>query len=507
MTPIARFQALQAELNPIQDKLPHDNKWFEVGSDGKLFLCKRHYWSRRENFSGRFFEEIWNCFCRIHQCIRSLFCNPYPILEKKIHELTGKINEYLTVEDDPKRRSEFLDQYSPAVTLLFEAASKLEKINRLKAPAIDSKTPIRQWMLADIPKDWYDAIKTEVFFSAKNENPKYPVRFALNTEEWEKSDQKPLSAKAKAIQKRFAKRFGEDWTIGAQFEHKGQKVLDLYKEFKIVIKPDGTMTYEQLDTLNIHPNHMTVYIENLSQFNLSLDFKGFTNEANTRALNAREYASSAGSNISIFFPTTIPANEQTPAALSRSFAEQTKAQDKTAFSSDMPPKADGVLHRLEFNVKGIQEKQVRGGCRSGQYAAILSKDGKLDVDIKAHRVFEPFIPVATLKKDQALKVTYTSADSTEALVLSGAENGPALSLFNNSKNRLNIDISVKPIANEDGSLAQPFGISNMILPSLMTTVWTKSLSHHHSLTYAQREAFKKLAEAEFAVTLRELATE
>jgi len=87
---------------------------------------------------------VLNCLNKVKNASAVSFAIPIPILEKKIHELTGQINEYLTAENDPKRRSEFLDQYGPLVTLLMHSTSKLEKIHRLKAPAIDSKTPIRQ---------------------------------------------------------------------------------------------------------------------------------------------------------------------------------------------------------------------------------------------------------------------------------------------------------------------------------------------------------------------------
>jgi len=96
---------------------------------------------------------------KVKERLRRLFCNPYPILEKKIHNSLGQINEYLTAENDPKRRSEFLDQYGlPSPAHAFHI--KARKINRLKAPAIDSRPPFRQWMVAD-------AFKTEVSFLRK----------------------------------------------------------------------------------------------------------------------------------------------------------------------------------------------------------------------------------------------------------------------------------------------------------------------------------------------------
>jgi len=84
-----------------------------------------------------------------------------------------------------------------------------------------------------------DALKPKFSFSAKNENPKYPVRFGLPSPEWEAPDQKPLSAKVETSQKRFNKRLDDNWFVEAHFKHKGEMVLDPHKEFKIVIQPMG----------------------------------------------------------------------------------------------------------------------------------------------------------------------------------------------------------------------------------------------------------------------------
>lgn len=503
MTPIARFQALQAELNPIQDKKSHDNKWFEVGHDGKLLLCKRHYWGRNENFSGRCLEEIWNCFCRIVQSIRRLFCNPYSILEKKIHDLTGKINEYLTLEDDPKRRSEFLDQYGPAVNMLFQAASKLEKINRLKAPAIDPKMPIREWMLGDTSK-------TDVFFSTKNENPKYPVRFIMNVYEW------ALSAKDKVIQKRFDKQFGKDWAIRAQFEQKGEKVLDLQKAFKIVIQPDGAMTYKQIGEASV-ADYMTVIIENKSHFDLSLQLNGYTNEANTLSLNSRQvndYDLSASETRIIYLPTTIPKDERAGAAFRRSMTEAAIAKDKTLAASPLPPKADGILHRLAFDIHGTQEKQMRFGCKAGQYRAIMREDGKLDVDIKAFRVIQGLSQENRLvKSTQTLAITYSHPGDVSTFAFFNEfhiANGPNLQIVNQSKNLLDVDVSVKPSGNGNQPFTPSFDISELMIPAQQKKSWGFLSFEELAKERWIKEAAVKIeqqGEAEFSISIRELATE
>jgi len=106
-------------------------------------------------------------------------------------------------------------------------------------------------------------------------------------------------------------------------------------------------------------------------------------------------------------------------------------------------------------------------------------------------------------------MTYTWwAAFIDTRLLSGVSNGPALSMFNYSNNRINIDVLVKPTVSKDGALAQPFGISDLIIPSQGSKAWNcDTLTQNLSLDITQRKPLKNLTEAEFAVTIRELATE
>lgn len=525
MTPIARFQALQAELTPIQDKQSVDDKWFEVGSNGKLFLRNKPYDGRRMDTS--FCSRVLNCLNKVKECLRRLFSNPYPILEKKIQSLTQQINEYLTLEDDPKRRSEFLDQYGPAVSQLIDSAAKL---HLLKASAIAPSAPIRQWMLAEVPKFGLQALQTEVFFTAQNLNPKYPVTFDFREGKndavvlgkgvagWEDALRKPISAKDDPIHSRFTKTLEEDWTLSAKVHHKEKMDVGSSKSFSIVIKPNGEVTYKQSEVMmgssNCVPatdwkteNSVYVLIENKSHFNLSIDLQGYTNEANTKPLKSRQTTVPAHDKRSMLFPTKIPLYEKKQAAWSRHIEETYSSKIKS-------PQPEGTLHCLEFDIHGTQSKQMKFGCKTGQYKATMGTDGKLDVGVTALRVIQGVSQEKhVVKSTQTLATTYNHPGDVSTVAVFNEfqiANGPNWRIVNQFKNLLDVEVSVKPTGNGNKPFTPSFTVSELMIPGHQQRTWPFLTLEEKAKGGWIKEAVAKIeqqGEAEFSISIRELATE
>lgn len=501
MTPIARYQTLQAELNPIQDKHTHDNKWFEVGSDKKLFLRERPYVDPRQDYllEGRFFAKLWNCLCRVKECLRRLFSNPYPILEKKIVDLSTEINDYLKVEDDSQRRSQFLDQYGPAVSQLIAAAKTLQLT--IPPEKIAPSSRIHQWMLANMPY-----LQTNLFLTAKNLNPKRPVTFDFKhgisgSYGWEKEFSKPLSVKDEPIQQRVEK----DWKVSAKFTHKDSVVLDpSHKSLRIVIGADGEISHHSANSEGV------ISIRNESQFNLSVVLKGFTDEENTSEMHSQHLDISAGETVATFhFPITFSPEEKTSAAWCRNQAENNPYK-KLVAPALLPPKADGVLHRVEYDIKGVQVKPMKFGCKSGQYTATLGPDGKLNVDVKAHRVFEKTLPATVVKKDEILQYIHSPENvSTEVLPMK-RQIGPALKVENVSESLLELDVTVRTTIDANQPFAPQFTVSNFMVKGHQTRV-----SDYAYLKKQAKGTFNEMGagaiedqdQAEFNITVRELATQ